>query len=226
MKTLPENKRRLPIDFGDCASLPPWVVDFGSFRDWSISDSFPDAGSISFCGDRIWVDVSMEKYAHNQIKGKIATTLSLLIEEDDLGEYVYDRMRLIHHEALLSTEPDGMFFFHQTRQSGKVQLTEGEDSLEIIGTPDMTLEVVSSTSVKKDTKLLMDLYWQAEIPEYWLVDSRVEFPELAIYRRTSHKYTLVRKQEDWTKSIIFGKSFRLVTEKGKQGNIIYRLEMR
>ena len=29
-------------------------------------------GSISFCGDRIWVDVTLEKYAHNQIKGRIA----------------------------------------------------------------------------------------------------------------------------------------------------------
>src|SRR5436190_23729251 len=98
MKTTIDKPRRVPIEFGDRASLPPWVVDFDSFREWTISESFPDAGSISFCRDRIWVDVSMEKYAHNQIKGKSATTLTLLVDEEDLGEYVYDRMRLIHHE--------------------------------------------------------------------------------------------------------------------------------
>src|SRR4051794_40397611 len=111
MKATVERRRLVPIQFPEQASLPPWVVDFDSFRDWSVSESFPEAGSISFCGDRIWVDVSMEKYVHNQIKGKSATTLTLLAEEADLGEYVYDRMRLIHHDALLSTEPDGMFFF-------------------------------------------------------------------------------------------------------------------
>src|SRR6266404_6247217 len=171
-------KRRLvPIQFAERALLPPSVMDFDSFRDWTISKSFPDAGTISFCGDRIWVDVSMEKFVHNQIKGKSATTLTMLVEEEDLGEYVYDRMRLIHHAALLSTEPDGMFFFHNTRQSGKVELQEGVDSLEVVGTPDMTLEVVSTSSVKKDLELLMDLYWQAGIQEYWLIDSRDEHPE-------------------------------------------------
>lgn len=226
MKTLIDRPRRVPIEFGDRASLPPWVVDFDSFRDWTLSNSFPDVGAISFCGDRIWVDISMEKYAHNQIKGKSATTLTLLAEGDDLGEYVYDRMRLVNHDAALSTEPDGMFFFHATRQAGKVQLVEGEDSLEIIGTPDMTLEVVSATSVKKDTELLMDLYWQAGVTEYWLIDSRDEHPQLEIYRHGSRKFTLARNQEGWSKSGVFGKSFRLVTEKGKQGNVIYRLEVK
>lgn len=220
-------KRRLvPIQFAERALIPPSVMDFESFRDWTVSKSFPDAGTISFCGDRIWVDVSMEKFVPNQIKGKSATTLTLLTEEDDLGEYVYDRMRLIHHEALLSTEPDGMFFFHQTRLSGKVELTEGTDSLEITGTPDMTLEVVSATSAKKDLELLMDLYWQAGISEYWVIDSRAENSTLDVYRHGPRKYTLVRKQGDWTKSTVFGRSFRFVTSEGKQGNRIYRLEVR
>ena len=152
-------------------------------------------------------------------------TLTLLADEGDLGEYVYDRMRLIHHELTFSpTEPDGMFFFHKTRQSGKVQLTEGEDSLEIVGTPDMTLEVVSNTSAKKDLVLLMDLYWQAGYFRYWVIDSPA--PTLDIYRHGPRKYVLVRKQGDWSKSTVFGQSFRFVTEEGKHDNLIYRLEMR
>ncbi|MCI0358573.1 MAG: Uma2 family endonuclease [Planctomycetaceae bacterium] len=36
----------------------------------------------------------------------------------------------------------------------------------------MTLEVVSDTSVVKDTQELRSLYWLAGIQEYWLVDAR------------------------------------------------------
>jgi Uma2 family endonuclease len=38
------------------------------------------------------------------------------------------------------------------------------------GTPDMALEIVSPSSVDKDTVDLRQLYREAGIPEYWLVN--------------------------------------------------------
>ena len=40
----------------------------------------------------------------------------------------------------------------------------------------MVLEVVSKTSVRKDTVVLPQLYWKSKIPEYWLVDGRPGSP--------------------------------------------------
>jgi len=40
-------------------------------------------------------------------------------------------------------------------------MLRGDDSIEILGSPEMTLEVISPTSVEKDTVHLRRLYWKA-----------------------------------------------------------------
>jgi Uma2 family endonuclease len=132
-----------------------------------------------------------------------------------LGYYLGDRMLLTNLDVLLSTEPDGIFFSHESLELGRVVLTQGDESTEVLGYPDMALEVVSKTSVRKDTVVLMDLYWQAGIAEYWLVDARHENEvSFDIYRHTSRKYVAIRKQAGWIKSSVFGKSFKLVRKEG------------
>ena len=56
------------------------------------------------------------------------------------------------------------------------------------GEPDMVLEVVSDSSVHKDTVVLRQGYWQAGIREYWLVDARREPVYFDILRRTTKGY--------------------------------------
>ena len=73
----------------------------------------------------------------------------------------------------------------------------------------MALEVVSTSSVGKDNEILMDLYWQAGIAEYWLVDARGDRLSFEIYRHTPKGYVPTRKHSGWVKSNVFGKSFRL-----------------
>ena len=46
----------------------------------------------------------------------------------------------------------------------------------------MALEVVSESSVHKDTVQLRELYWRAGIAEYWLVDARPASPRFDILR--------------------------------------------
>ena len=57
--------------------------------------------------------------------------------------------------------------------------------VELDGSPDMVLEVVSDSSVEKDIDVLMDLYWKAGIREYWLVDARGERIEFKILCHTA-----------------------------------------
>ena len=206
--------------------IPPWVADFDSFRRWTCSDEFPEHGWFSHLNGELWVDLSMEKAEHNQIKAAVSRTVGTIVETEDAGIFFVDRMRLINLDVLLSTEPDGMFVSHVSLKSGRVELKQGDDALEVVGSPDAVMEIVSKTSVKKDTEVLRDLYWQAEIPEYWLIDSLQKEVELDILRLTPSKYVSTRKQGGWVKSQILGKSFRLVSERGDHGITKYTLEYR
>src|SRR5206468_3586568 len=100
------------------------------------------------------------------------------------------------------------------RRSGQVTVRGGRagagGAVILEGTPDMALEVVSPGSVKKDTVDLVDVYWQAGIPEYWLVDPRGGgTPQFTIYAHTPRGYKPVRPAGGWRKSAVFGVAVRL-----------------
>src|SRR5262245_44709545 len=186
------------IVISDRLRIPSWVDDFPAFRRWIRSEDFPDHGWYSHLGGELWVDVSMEKVWHNQIKGVIAIVVGGLVLAEKLGRYFHDRMFLTNLEAGISTEPDGMFVSRNALKAGRVSLLEGEESLEVIGTPDMTLEVVSPTTLHKDTVVLREQYWQAGVAEYWLVRQLPDSSfDLEILRHTTAGYVPVRKSRGW-----------------------------
>lgn len=93
--------------------------------------------------------------------------LGPLIEAVDSGTLIHDRMRLVNADANLSYEPDMAFAYWQTLQSGRLQTrasAPGRD-VELVGTPDMVLEVVSDRSVQKFTVKLYSQNASAGIPE-------------------------------------------------------------
>ncbi|MCI0680671.1 MAG: Uma2 family endonuclease [Gemmataceae bacterium] len=210
---------------GDHVRVPLWVRDLASFRRWARSDDFPEHGWFSHLNGELWVDVSMETVAHNQLKTEFSRVLSNLVKAERLGRYFSDRMLLTNAAVALSTEPDGMFVSHEALRGGRVALREGNDTLEVEGAPDMTLEIVSRYSVRKDTIVLPDLYWRARVAEYWRVDSRGAAPSLEIFRRAARKYVPARPQRGWVKSAVFGRSFRLDCQANAHGLAEYTLEV-
>ena len=98
--------------------------------------------------------------------------------------------------------------------------------MEIEGTPDMVLEVVSGSSVSKDTEWLRDLYWKAGIAEYWLVDCRGERVDFDILRHTAGGYSATSKSAGWMESAVFGHSFLLTRQSDEMGQPEYTLEAR
>jgi Uma2 family endonuclease len=90
----------------------------------------------------------------------------------------------------------------------------------------MVLEVVSKTSIQKDTVALRELYAAAGIAEYWLVDPLGDEISFDILRLTSRGYSAARKSDGWVKSAVFGKSFKLVQEEGSGELPAYRLLVR
>jgi Uma2 family endonuclease len=204
----------------------PAINNLNGFRRWARSDAFPSHGWFSHLAGDLWVDLSMEELVHNLIKTCISTYVTLLVNEGELGPYLGDRMLLTNVEAELSTEPDGMFISHESLRTGIAKLRRGKRSVEVIGTPDMALEVISPSSVDKDTVSLMQLYWLAGIAEYWLIDGRQESPRLEIFRRGKSKYNPAPHADGWVKSTLFGKSFRLVWRNAANDVPIYTLEVK
>jgi len=101
-----------------------------------------------------------------------------------------------------------------------------EGFVELAGSADMVLEVVSTASVQKDTQWLRQYYWEAGIAEYWLVDVRRGAIQFTILRHTPRGYVAVRKQGGWVPSNVFGKAFRLTQQTGPDGHPEYTLAVR
>jgi Uma2 family endonuclease len=213
----------------EIVQIPGWVHDLASFRRWYHSGDFPESGRICYLKGEVWVDMSMEQvFSHNQVKAEYTRVLASLAKKGKIGRFFPDGIRITNVEADLSCCPDGVFVSRKRFQSGKVRLIEGakEGYLELEGTPDMALEIVSPSTVTKDTDVLHELYWRAGIPEYWLVDARGERLDFDVFHHAAKGYAATRKQAGWIKSAVFGKSFRLTCEKDELGHPEYTLAAR
>ena len=215
--------------YDESVIIPDGITDVEAFRRWVHSEEFPEAGRICFLHGDVWVDMSKEQIlTHNQLKQEFNLVLGSLVKAQRLGRFFPDGVLLTHDRAQLACQPDGTFVSRQTLKSGRVRLVEGERGgyLELAGTPDMVLEIVSSSSVEKDTVTLPDLYWRAGIPEYWLVDARSSRLQFDIFQWQSDGYAAVRKQGGWILSQVFGKSFRLSRRIDDEANPEFSLAVR
>jgi Uma2 family endonuclease len=210
-------------------TIPAWVADLDSFHRWCESDEFPEHGRICYLRGEVWIDMSEEQlFTHNQVKTEFTRALASLVKEVRQGRFFTDGLRIAHPEADMSAVPDGTFISHESLQRLRVRLVEGMDGgyVRVEGSPDMVLEVVSTSSVRKDTVRLRELYWKAGVREYWLVDARKEPLTFDILRQTARGYTATRKQDGWLRSAAFGKAFKLTQRTDDLGNPEYTLAVR
>ncbi len=213
----------------DHLTVPEWVVDLESFRRWVDADDVPEKARISYLDEQVWVDMSKEQvFSHVLVKTKFTIVLGGLVETGQLGLFLQDGVRLTNLEANFSVRPNCTFVSQASYEAGRVKLVEGmeEGYLELEGTPDMVLEVISPTSVRKDTVLLREAYWEAGIREYWLVDGRKSSLKFDILRHTPRGYTPTRKQQGWVRSGVFDRSFRFTLVSVPPGRPDYLLECR
>jgi Uma2 family endonuclease len=218
------------VDYRNQIDIPGWVVDFESFRRWFQSPEFPETGKICFINNDIWVDLSMEElFSHNQVWFEISRVLGNLMKQTKYGLVVPEGMRYSHLESNLSTEPDGMLISNESLETGRVKFVGGElgEQTEIIGSPEIVIEVVSRSSEVKDTEWTMIAYFDAQIQEYWLVDARDEDnTRFEIYKRGKKEFVAMRKQHGWVKSGVLGKAFRFLRSENASGNPEFTLEVR
>ncbi len=209
--------------------LPMWVTGLESFRRWAVSDEAPEQVPVFFLDGEVWIDMSKQQiFSHLRMKQELLRVLGNVVKESRQGDIIPDGLLLSNVAANLSGNPDGTYIAHDAFREKRVRLVEGKQSgyVELEGTPDMVLEVVSDSSLKKDTELLRDLYWKASIPEYWIVDGRHDTVEFTILKHTTRGYSAVRNAAGWLKSPVFGKSFRLTRRLDELGHPDFVLDVK
>jgi Uma2 family endonuclease len=218
------------IVFQEQVRIPDSVVDLDSFRVWAKSDAFPDCGRYSYFNGELWVDLMPEQlFTHNDVKMECAEVIRQLFKKTRRGRFFGDGTLVTNVDAGLSTEPNGTVVLFESLELERVRLIESsseEGYIEIEGTPDVVLEIVSKSSVQKDTVVLRELYWNAGIPEYWLVDVRGDRLVFDILKRGRKGYVVTRKPSGWVKSAALGKSFQLTRTLDAAGNPEYTLTVR
>jgi Uma2 family endonuclease len=218
------------IIVNDEIRVPPDVVDLASYRRWAASDSYPERGRISYLAGELDIDMNAENInAHSNVKGCLIAGLWMIAERDDLGEVFPDGTLIVNAEADIGVEPDVTFVSHKSLISGRVRITETpgqeDQSYELIGSPDLVVEIISPSSVRKDKKVLRDRYFLAGVSEYWLIDARREPLKFDILTRCEHGFVeAVIDPENYRPSTVFARRFRLLCERRSTGLKRYRVE--
>jgi Uma2 family endonuclease len=213
--------------------IPADALTFEGFRSWAQSPEFPDTGRIDYLAGDVEIDMSPEDlHTHGIVKVAITAGLHALVAERELGEIFSDSTRVTSPLAKLSAEPDVVVVLWESLQAGRVRYLpaaskELDRFTEIEGAPDVVVEIVSDSSVRKDTKRLPPLYAQAGVPELWIVDTRGSDMRFNLNVLQSGEYVArVPDTEGWLRSERLGALVRLSRRKTPISTWSYRLEHR
>ena len=161
------------------------LASFAGFRRWKRSGDCPDWGKFEWINDALRVEIVPESLvSHGGPKLEIARTLAgLILDEDDSGVCYTDSTTVTSPDGAgrsVNCEPDFVFVWHETILEGRVTLTpkagRDGDFTEIVGPPDLVVEVRSDSSTRKDTVDLPADLFALGVTEYWLADARDDPP--------------------------------------------------
>src|SRR5262245_28000786 len=72
-------------------SIPGWIGDLASYRQWAHTDAYPQTGWVSYLNGEIWVDMEMEGLiTHNRVKVAYTGTLFAVVQQHPIGDLIAD----------------------------------------------------------------------------------------------------------------------------------------
>lgn len=205
------------------------TASLASFRAWAGANDLPEKAKLCYYQGEVFVEMGKEQiFTHVAVKTEIVAVLHQLTKNQKSGRVLADGLLLTHEKAEVSNNPDAVFVSNDTFKSKRIELVGGKEGgfVELVGSADMVLEVVSDSSEKKDNQTLFEAYYESGVSEYWLVDARGKEIEFNIYKRGAKKFTATKKQDGWVKSAVFGKSFRLTRGSDANSNPEFTLEVK
>jgi Uma2 family endonuclease len=200
---------------GATFSIPKNALSPAGFRRWAFSGEYPDYGKVQYIAGEIYVDMNAESInAHAKVKLEVTNCIGNLVKDDDLGIVYPDGTLVVYDPADLSNEPDASFCTWRTLKSRRVRETnlEGGDDgekLALYGSVDWVLEILSPSSVRKDTVVLREKYFRAGVREYWLIDARRMEIDFQILIRGRTDFVAQPRRGGWSASTLFQRKFSL-----------------
>ena len=209
-------------------TIPAEAATLEGFRNWAKSDAFPEHGRFSFIEGEVVADMSPENFEnHNSLKTSLTASLFYLVQQKNLGLLFSDRYLFTNELAGISTEPDAMFLSRHSLRQGLAKLVQSSSSpdthIELIGSPDWVLEVVSPSSIRKDKEVLRKGYYRAGVSEYWIVDARGKELDFLMLVRGPRSFTEVKPIDDWRTSPTFGAACKITRASDEDGFWQYTL---
>jgi len=211
--------------------IPLGLSCLEEFRAWARSADFPETGRIDYIGGNLEVDISPEDlFTHGTLKIRLTAAILARVDELDLGHVFSDCARVSHPGANLSVEPDIVLITHEAIETGRVALVPkagvaADRFVEIEGTPDLIVEIVSDSSVNKDTQRLLTAYAAAGVPEYWLIDARGQQLSFQMNVLAADEYRPATVDaEGLQESLVLKCLYQLHRRRGKGGYWRYTLQ--
>lgn len=167
--------------------VPDGLRTLADFRQWTQTSHFPQRGRIDWIGSRIEVDMSPEDlFTHGSLKSAIVARLWELAR--DRGMHVFTgETRVSSVAGDVSAEPDLVVVSEESLADGCVRAVPAASGkpdrfVEFEGAVDLIVEIVSDSSVAKDTRRLPPAYRAAGVQEFWLIDARGDDVRFEIHR--------------------------------------------
>lgn len=210
----------------------PTIRDLADFRRWALSDEFPERGRIDYIAGRIEVDMSPEDFfTHGTLKSEVAAEIKDRVDELDLGHTLIAETRISSVPGDVSAEPDVVVITHAAFDEGRAKLVpkatgEPDRFVELEGAPDLVVEIVSDSSVKKDTQRLPAAYFAAGVRENWLIDARGAELAFTIHGRGADAFAPTAPDADgYQRSDVLDAAYDLQRSRHARGHWVYRLRM-
>ena len=213
-------------------TIPASAHTLDGFREWTSGGEVPEKQKVTFIRGRIWIDMTNERIkSHTDVKTCLVSFLKRQFDDRDLGKVWTDGVTLVNEAAGLSSGPDVTACLWTSFDEGRVALgtpvrEAGDDSVELVGSPDIACEVLSTASVRKDTQELPETYFAAGVAEYWLLDARGGDPSLRLLVRGDAAFEPAAESEGWQTSGVLEAAVRMTTRRQRHGFVDYRFETR
>jgi Uma2 family endonuclease len=221
------------IVFEERVEIPLALRSLADFRNWVQSGEFPQSGRIDYVAGRIEVDMSPEDlFCHGTLKGEIHGVLHQRVKRESLGHLFTDSTRVSCPDTDLSVEPDVVFVSDEAIDTGRVRLVPSASRepgryVELEGAPDLVVEIVSDSSVTKDTRHLPAAYIRAGVREFWLADARKDPVVFRIHQPGQTGYEPVKPDPDgFQGSAILRCACRLDSRRDSKGHWVFDLRIR
>jgi Putative restriction endonuclease len=208
--------------------IPSGIRSLEVFRKWAGSDDCQEKLAIMYLRGEVTIDLSKEDIrTHADVKTEVSGVLWALKRETDFGKLYINGVLLTNEVAGVSNNPDMLAVFWESLEKNRVHFVKrGKREVEIVGSPDWALEIVSRSSVDKDKRKLRKAYHRAGIREYWIIDARHEELSFVVLYWRKNGYVAAAHQDGWVHSQVFQRDFRLTRSPDRFGTSKYTLDVR